>query len=179
MSEGLCCYCCPTVAAVCVAWASPLVWGCAPVVAYLRHAGWCRDALCPRHAPASRTGLRGNVVPPVRSLRIYSRATHWLSRYVPEALSHRISSRAAHWLRRYVPEALSHRIYSRTVHWLRRYAPEARHFSDILSHSPLAKAVRARGTSLFGNPVRDAGACRDRASPSRQRAGGTPLPTVI
>ena len=51
--------------------------------------------------------------------------------------------------------------------------------SDILSRSPLAKAVRAGGTSLFGNPVRDAGACRDRASPSRQRAGGTPLSTII
>ncbi len=51
--------------------------------------------------------------------------------------------------------------------------------SDILSHSPLAEAVRAGGTSLFGNPVRDAGACRDCASPSRQRAGGTPLPTII
>uniref|UniRef100_UPI00402767C8 hypothetical protein n=1 Tax=Candidatus Limisoma sp. TaxID=3076476 RepID=UPI00402767C8 len=47
--------------------------------------------------------------------------------------------------------------------------------SDILSHSLLAEAVRAGGTSLFGNPVRDAGACRDCASPSRQRAGGTPL----
>ncbi len=51
--------------------------------------------------------------------------------------------------------------------------------SDILSRSPLAEATRAGGTSLFGNPVRDAGACRDRASPSRQRAGGTPLPTII
>ena len=51
--------------------------------------------------------------------------------------------------------------------------------SDILSHSLLAEAVRAGGTSLFGNPVRDAGACRDCASPSRQRAGGTPLPTII
>ena len=87
--------------------------------------------------------------------------------------------RAAHWLSRYVPKALSHRIYSRTAYWLRRHVPEARHFSDILSHSPLAEAVRAGGTSLFGNPVRDAGACRDRASPSRQRAGGTPLPTII
>ena len=47
--------------------------------------------------------------------------------------------------------------------------------SDILSRSSLAEPVRAGGTSLFGNPVRDAGACRDRASPSRQRAGGTPL----
>ena len=47
--------------------------------------------------------------------------------------------------------------------------------SDILSHSPLAEPARAGGTSLFGNPVRDAGACRDCASPSRQRAGGTPL----
>ena len=47
--------------------------------------------------------------------------------------------------------------------------------SDILSRSPLAEAARAGGTSLFGNPVRDAGACRDCASPSRQRAGGTPL----
>ena len=51
--------------------------------------------------------------------------------------------------------------------------------SDILSRRPLAEAARAEGTSLFGNPVRDAGACRDRASPSRQRAGGTPLPTII
>ena len=67
----------------------------------------------------------------------------------------------------------------RAAYWLRRHVPEARHFSDILSHSPLAEAVRAGGTSLFGNPVRDAGACRDRASPSRQRAGGTPLPTII
>lgn len=32
--------------------------------------------------------------------------------------------------------------------------------SDILSRSPLAEAVRAGGTSLFGNPVRDTGACR-------------------
>ena len=47
--------------------------------------------------------------------------------------------------------------------------------SDILSHRQMAEATRAGGTSLFGNPVRDAGACRDRASPSRQRAGGTPL----
>ena len=46
--------------------------------------------------------------------------------------------------------------------------------SDILSHRQMAEATRAGGTSLFGNPVRDAGACRDRASPSRQRAGGTP-----
>ena len=51
--------------------------------------------------------------------------------------------------------------------------------SDILSHRQMAEAVRAGGTSLFGNPVRDAGACRDRASPSRQRAGGTPLSTII
>ena len=51
--------------------------------------------------------------------------------------------------------------------------------SDILSHRQMAEAARAGGTSLFGNPVRDAGACRDRASPSRQRAGGTPLPTII
>ena len=51
--------------------------------------------------------------------------------------------------------------------------------SDILSHRQMAEATRAGGTSLFGNPVRDAGACRDRASPSRQRAGGTPLPTII
>lgn len=32
-----------------------------------------------------------------------------------------------------------------------------------------------KALSLFGNPVRDAGACRGCASPSRQRAGGTPL----
>ena len=51
--------------------------------------------------------------------------------------------------------------------------------SDILSHRQMAEAARAGGTSLFGNPVRDTGACRDRASPSRQRAGGTPLPTII
>ncbi len=51
--------------------------------------------------------------------------------------------------------------------------------SDILSHRQKAEATRAGGTSLFGNPVRDAGACRDCASPSRQRAGGTPLPTII
>ena len=51
--------------------------------------------------------------------------------------------------------------------------------SDILSHRQMAEATRAGGTSLFGNPVRDTGACRDRASPSRQRAGGTPLPTII
>ncbi len=38
--------------------------------------------------------------------------------------------------------------------------------SDILSHSLLAEAARAGGTSLFGNPVRDAGACRDCASPA-------------
>jgi hypothetical protein len=38
--------------------------------------------------------------------------------------------------------------------------------SDILSRSPLAEPVRAGGTSLFGNPVRDAGACRDCASPA-------------
>ena len=48
---------------------------------------------------------------------------------MPEALSHRIYSRAAHWLSRYVPKALSHRIYSRTAYWLRRHVPEARHFS--------------------------------------------------
>ena len=47
--------------------------------------------------------------------------------------------------------------------------------SDILSRRQMAEAARAEGTSLFGNPVRDTGACRDRASPSRQRAGGTPL----
>ena len=53
--------------------------------------------------------VRGNVVPPARSLRI--------------------SSRIAYWLRRYALEALSHRIYSRTDRWLSRYVPEARHFS--------------------------------------------------
>lgn len=76
MSEGLCCYCCPTVAAVCVAWASPLAWGCTPVVAYLRHAD-CRGHVESRHALLrSRTGLRQSVVAPRRwSVRLVSSAS--------------------------------------------------------------------------------------------------------